>query len=171
MQTNLILFSLALAACSTPHSSVPDTTEFEYEVQAQFQSLIEAAQSLDSTAYFDHFDEQSFTSLNENGTVTHFFDDFRSDYLEGVHSVRAYQKLEFTNIKVTELDPRHAVLINEYKATVQLKDDSIVSFAGAGTQVWQETDGQWRLIHISSSRKQDSLTEYRPWPRNEPKLV
>ena len=49
------------------------------------------------------------------------------------------------------IDPQHAVLVNEYSSTVELKNGSVLEFAGAGTQVWHKSDGAWLLVNVSSS--------------------
>ena len=74
----------------------------EEVVRSRFQSLARAAESLDHDAYFEHFDTQLFTALNADGTVTHTFESFRSDYLEGVPGPRSLQAA-----RVQECQSRH----------------------------------------------------------------
>lgn len=155
MRTSVLLLAMAISACSTSQSITGNNRTIEEEVSSRFRSLIDAAESLDNDAYFSHFDERLFTSLNENGTVTNSFEAFRHDYLAGVETISAYQHLEFKNVTVSVIDPHNAVLVNEYEATVQLKDGSVAGFSGAGSQVWHMSSGEWLLVSVSSSSTAD----------------
>lgn len=150
-KNSLLFLAMAISACSTTRMNPGSGQSIEVQLNARFRSLVDAAQSLDHDAYLRHFDPHLFTSLNENGTVTHSFDTFQKDYLAGVETIRAYQQLEFKNVKVSIIDPQHAVLVNEYSSTVELKNGSVLEFAGAGTQVWHKSDGAWLLVNVSSS--------------------
>lgn len=154
----MLLFTLAISACSTPQSHPGKGQSIEEQLNHRFHSLVEAAETLNHAAYFSHFDAQRFTALNTNGTVSHSFETFQRDYLAGVETIQAYQHLNFKNVKLTVIDDDHAVLVNEYTSTIQLKNGSVLHFAGAGTQVWHKTKGQWLLVNVSSSSAADSST-------------
>ncbi len=148
----IILFAtLILSACASKQELVNDAQLIESEITKRFNSLVEAAKTLDTDDYFNHFDKHRFTALNENGTVTHSFIGFQNNYLTGVESVENYQSLEFRNVKVSVINPRTAILVNEYKATIMLNTGSVVNFSGAGTQVWHKSDEIWKLVSVSSS--------------------
>lgn len=141
---------MAISSCNASQSITRSDQTIE-EVVDRFRSLADAAESLDTDAYFNHFDERVFTALNEDGTVTHSFDAFREDYLAGTEAIIAYQRLEFKNVKVSVIDVHHAILVNEYEATVHLKDGSTAGFSGAGSQVWHKSNGEWLLVSVASS--------------------
>lgn len=130
-----------------------DGANVRTEVEQRFATLAEAARDLDHAAYFAHFDKQDFTVLNSDGTVTLRFEDFRRDYLAGTQAMSGYVSLEFVRVSVQEINEDAAVLVNEYVAVIELEDGSEARFAGAGTQVWKRSNGEWKLTHISSSMK------------------
>jgi len=127
--------------------------EIVESVERAFAGLAEAAKSLDVDKYVEFFDKEKFTALNEDGTVTHTFEEFIETYLGQISSVKEYQSLEFLNVKITVVNANTAILVNEFKAKVVLKSGDVIAAGGAGTQVWAESDGNWRLVSVSSSSK------------------
>ncbi|MEM8997395.1 MAG: DUF4440 domain-containing protein [Acidobacteriota bacterium] len=146
-----LLLSLPALACGGAATAPESDRDVEGEVRARFESLVAAAESLDDEAYFGHFDGRLFTALNADGTTADSFDVFRSGYLAGVEAIDAYEDLTFSRVKVTVIDPRNAILINEFVARVRLADGSVAEFAGAGSQVWHQSGGEWLLVSVSSS--------------------
>jgi len=67
--------------------------------------------------------------------------------------IEKHVSLEFHNVQVFPIDPYTAILINEYKAMVPLKDGTLADFSGAGSQVWHKKNRQWKLESVSSSTK------------------
>ena len=127
--------------------------EIKNSVNLAFKGLAEAAKSSDVARYFEFFDKEKFTALNEDGTVTHSFGEFEKSYREQISSVENYQSLEFRNVKITVVNTDTAILVNEFRAEVVLKSGDVVTAEGAGTQVWAESDGNWKLVSVSSSSK------------------
>lgn len=153
MTTAALLVGLMLSACSTTKSNIHDGPSVEAQVTARFHSLVDAVRALDPAAYFSHFHQDLFTALNANGTVTHNFETFKQDYLAGTGAIIGYRNLEFSNVEVRVIDAQTVILVNEYEARVELEDGSLVDAAGAGSQVWHWSDGEWLLVSISSSIK------------------
>jgi ketosteroid isomerase-like protein len=120
-------------------------------VDQAFKGLAEAAKSLDVGQYSEFFDKAKFTALNADGTVTHSFEEFENTYREQISFLERYQSLEFSNVKISIINLQTAILVNEFSAEVKLKSGEIISAKGAGTQVWSETDGEWKLVSVSSS--------------------
>ena len=140
-----------LAACTPSELSREQRDVIASEVEARFDSLVTAVERGDTLAYFAHFDDRAFTSLNASGTVTTDFDLFRVDYLEGAGAIAGYQSLDFPVKDIRVLDADTAVLVNEYQGRVRLTDGSVVDIAGAGQQVWQKMGDTWMLVSVGSS--------------------
>ncbi|MFK7819999.1 MAG: DUF4440 domain-containing protein [Planctomycetaceae bacterium] len=120
-------------------------------IAERFKGLVAAAESLDTESYLAFFDSEKFTCLNEDGTVTATLSEFAAAYAEQTAMVESYESLEFSNVKVTALNESTAILINEYKAIVRLASGDLVTARGAGSQVWSDIDGDWKLVSVSSS--------------------
>ena len=114
--------------------------------------------SLDIVAYLGYFDKKKFTALNANGTVTHSFSTFENDIRQQFPTIKRYLSLEFSNVKITIIDQKTAILVNEYKADLVLQSGQEVSAYGAGTQVWALSDQDWKLVSISSSNNTERET-------------
>ncbi len=153
MKHAVILLSLLTCACHSLSIDRDAVQALENEVRGRFDSLVSAAQSLNTDVYFEHFDHEKFTSLNQDGTITPAFDIFQRDFLKGIEGVRRYRSLEFANVDVSIIDANTAILINEYVATIELKTGRVIDVAGAGNQVWHKSLGTWRLVSVSSSTK------------------
>lgn len=153
--TSIILFSILIASLQVAGEACenPTNAQIENDVQAAFQKLAKAAQSLDTEGYFRLFSKDNFTALNADGTVTHSFQAFKDDFLKATKYLQAYDNLQFDNVKITPINCHTAILVNEYEATVTLTSGQKVHAAGAGTQVWVNTGGTWKLSHIASSHK------------------
>lgn len=141
---------LLLALTSSVMAETPAT---EQEVHLAFKGLADAAEQLDHDQYFSFFDKEKFTALNHDGTVTHNFEDFQEAFLRQIAFIKSYSSLDFKNVKTVAIDAQTAVLVNEYNATLVLKNDDQVSASGAGTQVWSKSSGTWKLVNVSSSVK------------------
>ena len=120
---------------------------------AAFGNLVAAATTLDLNQYFAFLDQEQFTSLNHDGTVTHTFAEFESGFRAQVSHIEKYNKLEFRNVKVSEITSDVCVLVNEYTAEILLTSGDTIETGGAGTQVWMRRKEGWLLTHISSSVK------------------
>lgn len=152
---------LLLNGCGQDASTMNKEKEaaIKNEVNQAFEGLVDAAKSLDTDRYLGFFDKVNFTSLNEDGTVTHSFDLFAESFREQFGTVAGYNSLEFKNVKVTVLGQDSAILVNEYDANVNLKSGSSMAVAGGGTQVWSKTTGSWKLVNVSSSSRPVKLAE------------
>ena len=138
---------IALSAQASEYKAIEDA------IKSRFDGLARAAQSLNIAAYRAFFDEAYFTALNADGTVTHNLDSFLKSYAVGTDSIEFYQSLAFSNVKVTVLNDTTAILVNEYKANLLLKNGMTVEAEGAGSQVWSFSDGEWFLVSVASSAK------------------
>jgi ketosteroid isomerase-like protein len=131
-----------------------DKTAIHKEVDQAFRGLVDAILAMDTEQYFGFFDPKLYTALNANGSVTHSFKLFSDLFREQINFVEAYKELSFHNVKITVLDEKNAVLVNEFEAKVHLKEgNQIISTAGAGTQVWAKHSGEWKLVHVASAEK------------------
>ncbi len=130
-----------------------DQKHIEQEIQAAFSALADAVRTLDTEKYFGFFDHDIYTALNADGSVTHSFDEFSASFIAQTNYVEAYKALDFHNIKITVVDLKTAILVNEYTAEVILQSGEILRAAGAGTQIWSKRTGSWKLIHVAGSAK------------------
>lgn len=154
--TQLILTcTIFLSACSQQdaHLSKAEELEIHEAVNQSFTGLVAAVKSLDADSYYNYFEADKFTSLNEYGTVTHSFREFKSTYDQQLPLIKKYKSLEFSNVKITVIDKNTAILVNEYDAEVVLQSGDSVFASGAGTQVWSNTTSHWKLVNVSSSTK------------------
>jgi hypothetical protein len=145
--------ALFIVSCTSRTAKVQDEAAIRDSVNGAFKSLAEAAKSLDSEKYLSHFDRRKFTSLNEDGTVTHSFDEFAKVYVKQTESIAKYKSLEFDDVKITVVNESTAILVNTYIADVLLKSGQSVTASGAGTQVWTKNGDFWKLVSVSSSAR------------------
>ncbi len=127
--------------------------KIESEVHQAFLGLVEASKALDVARYFDYFDKEKFTGLNADGTVWRSVKDLEALIVPGFSSVKRIISLEFSLVKITVINQSTAILINEYKQSIELKNGTVVEQAGAGTQVWSKANGAWKLVSVSDSDK------------------
>lgn len=125
--------------------------QIELEVLEAIKGLVDAVESLDSNRYFEYFDKEKFTGLNADGTVWHSIDDLEAIISSGFRVVEKNISLEFNKVKVTVINATTAILVNEYKQSILLKNSNIIEQAGGGTQVWFKSNGTWKLVSISAS--------------------
>ena len=150
----IILLSFAvLAGCNrpTPVLTEQEKEQIRQDITTAFDGLAAGAKSPDVNRYFDYFNKDKFTALNADGTVTHSFEEFKKSYLDQTKSISKYESLDFKNVKITVIDKKTAILVNEYKAKVILKSSQSVEATGAGTQVWSKAGSKWKLVSVSSS--------------------
>jgi hypothetical protein len=136
-----------------------DEQKIKLQVRNQFDRLVETAKSLDHKNYMKFFDSNKFTSFNEDGTITDDFSAFRLIIEQNFSSFKRYKSLDFYTVKISIIDTNTVVLMNEYTAEVILNDDTIYPAAGAGTQIWSHSSGQWKLVHVTSNHRQVSDTK------------
>lgn len=126
-------------------------SEINKEIAQVFNELADVVKSLDVEQYAEFFNKEKFTALNADGTVTHSFEEFIDSYSVQISAVENYRSLEFKNVKITVINNKTAILVNEYDAVIVLKSGDEISTSGAGTQVWSNEDGNWKLVNVSSS--------------------
>ncbi|GJL96019.1 MAG: hypothetical protein DHS20C05_24240 [Hyphococcus sp.] len=146
---------LVLTACSQNSQTLTqaEREEIKSAVTQSFDGLVDAVLALDHDKYFSYFDTEKYTSLNEDGTVTHTFDAFKTTYLAQTAYLKEYKSLSFDNVKITVIDRANAVLVNEYEAEIVLTSGDAITAKGGGTQVWSKSTGAWKLVSVSSSAK------------------
>lgn len=125
--------------------------QVEVEVLDAFKGLIDASTSLDSNRYFEYFDKVNFTGLNVDGKVWHSIKNLEDLIVPGFSAVEKSISLEFYNVKVTVINPTTAILVNEYKQSILLKNGNVVEHSGGGTQVWSRSESAWKLVSVSAS--------------------
>ena len=125
--------------------------EIKESVNRAFEGLVLVSKKLDFEAYIEYFDRENFTGLNADGTVVHSIEEFENTYRPHFSAIKSYQSLEFENVKITVINETTAILVNEFKARVEIESGDIVSASGGGTQVWSEINGDWKLVSVSSS--------------------
>jgi len=152
----IISCTLLLPGCiqKDVHASKAEKAEIRAAVSQSFSGLVESVTSLDANHYYEFFDADKYTSLNEDGTVTHSFEEFQEAYDEQITFIKKYNSLAFSNVKITVIDRNTAILVNEYEAEVLLQSGDMVMASGGGLQVWSNTTGEWKLVSVSSSAKQ-----------------
>ncbi len=137
-----------------------ETQRIEAEVSAAFHGLVAASRALDANRYLEYVDKEKFTGLGADGKAWHSVKDLEDIVLPGFKMVEKIVSLEFENVKVTVINPTTAILVNEYRQTILLKDKSLITQAGGGTQVWSDTGTGWKLVNISASdarNRQDTV--------------
>jgi hypothetical protein len=133
-----------------------DKKHIEEQILNQFERLVETAKSLDHESYMKFFDSSKLTSFNDDGTITEDFNAFSIMIEKGFSGFKRYKTLEFNTVKISVIDINTAILMNEYNAVVILKNNEAFPVAGAGTQVWNLSNGQWKIVHVTSNHRQTS---------------
>lgn len=128
-----------------------NTDQIEAEVIGAFRGLVDDSEALDSSRYFEYIDKDKFTGLSADGKAWHTFKDLENVISTGFQMVEKIISLEFSNVKVTVINPSTAILVNEYKQTILLKNTDTVQQSGGGTQVWSKSENVWKLVSISAS--------------------
>ena len=152
----LLITALPFAtALPAQHVAYGPSAEFEAqairEVRQRFEELAVAAKTLDVKLYMRFFDPRRFSGLNADGTTIASLADFEAQYRELTSQIESYVSLEFPKVRLTFVDERTVVLVNEYEATVLLVAGTEVAGSGAGAQVWSKSTGEWLLVSVSSS--------------------
>lgn len=150
----ILILSAGLIGCGQ-NQPIDDSErlKLEAEVQSAFKSLYSAAKNLDADAYFSHFDKDKFTGLNADGTVWHDIESLEKIIRPGFNWVTRVDSLTFNNVKITLIDRKTAILVNEYEQHMTLKKGNPLFDAGGGTQVWSKHSGKWLLVSVSASSK------------------
>ena len=137
--------------CSAKRMETERTSQVEAEVLEAFKELVEASRALDSRRYYACFDKEKFTGLNVDGKVWHSIEDLEKVVSPGFSLVEEVVSLEFSNVKVTVVNPSTAILVNEFEETSRLKDGKVVKQAGGGVQVWSKSGNAWKLVSVAAS--------------------
>lgn len=146
------IFKILVLLLSISHASAKaETLDIKAEVMSAFNRLVLSANSLDSDAYFQHFDEEKFIGLNSDGSNWNSIDELKPLIEGGFNAIEKIDSLEFTNIRISVIDRYTAVLVNEFEQTMTLKVGTVVDLAGGGTQVWSKHSGTWKLVSVSAS--------------------
>ncbi len=153
--TAFIILLIIATGCTEEYMDLTDNTkiEIESEVHDAFKGLVEASKSFDADRYLEYFDKEKFSGLNADGTVWHSMKDFEALIRSGFSMVEKSESLEFYNVKITVINQTTAILVDEYKDSVLLKNGELVQQAGGGTQVWSKSNGTWKLVSVSASDK------------------
>lgn len=128
-----------------------DSACIEAEVIDAFRGLVDASEALDVSRYCEYIDKDKFTGLSADGKVWHSFDDLEQVISSGFKMIEKIISLEFFNVKVTVMNPPTAILVNEFRQTILLKNADKVQQSGGGVQVWYKSEHGWKLVSISAS--------------------
>ncbi|MCE3264100.1 MAG: nuclear transport factor 2 family protein [Pseudoduganella sp.] len=128
-----------------------DIGKIESEVLQAFEGLVEASRLLDPALYFEYYDKEKFTGLNADGKVWLSIEGLESLIMSGFPAIERSLSLEFANVKVTVIDRSTAILVNEFKQSLLLKDGRTVNSSGGGVQVWHLFQDKWKLVSVSAS--------------------
>jgi len=150
-----LILALVTGACVSGHSQISslEETKVKSEVKTEFEKLVNATKSRDHDLYFSFFEASAFTALTANGSTLSSFDAFKLIYEPQLGAVQSYNALNFDPIHIQVIDPRNAILTNEYTAEVVLISGEVVSASGAGAQFWSKSTGEWKLVHVSDAVK------------------
>lgn len=152
IRITVLVFSLFIAnGCSAENMRKFNVNHIEAEVLDSFQGLVEASKSLDANRYFQYFDKEKFTGLNSDGRVWLSMERLEKMIRPGFSQIDKIVALEFSNVKVTVINPTTAILVNEYRETILLKNGTIVKQSGGGAQVWSKSGNAWKLVSFSAS--------------------
>lgn len=113
--------------------------------------MIAACRALDAERYFACIDKDRFSGLSAQGEAWHCVKSLEQVIHGGFAAVEEIVALDFDNVKVTVINPVTAILVNEYRQTVRLKDQRVVALAGGGSQVWAACGEAWKLVSICAS--------------------
>lgn len=139
------------SGCGTVNMKSEKFRSVEAEVLDAFKGLVDASTGLDANRYFEYFDKEKFTGLNADGKVWHSIKNLEDLIVPGFSAVEKSISLEFFNVKVTVINPTTAILVNEFKQSILLKDGSVLEQSGGGTQVWSRSESVWKLVSVSAS--------------------
>ena len=153
--TGIIISLIIATGCTDTHTDLTNNTkiEIESEVHNAFKGMVEASKLFDADRYFEYFDKEKFSGLNADGTVWHSMKDFEALIRPGFSMIEKSEFLNFSNVKITVINHTTAILVNEYKASVLLKNGQSAQQAGGGAQVWSKSNGAWKLVSVSASDK------------------
>ena len=148
----LLLPVISILACNpgSPDGPVADEAAVRAQIENRFDALVEAVKSLDTDRYFSFFDQARFSGLAGDGTTWHSFEEFASIMRPAFESVTAFERLEFSRVKITVLDSTTAILVNEFQDEIALQGGDLMRDAGGGVQVWKLTDGEWLVASVAS---------------------
>ena len=139
-----------LAACQ------PATTELTEEQKAGIadtvtrivRGIMEAAEALDHEKHIAPFSDELVSA--DNGSVTTNWDSIRVADREFMRSMSSVEGT-FGEMFVEVLGPSAAVVTAPYEATLIDTTGTRMHVAGAGTYVFAQVAGRWRIIHMHRS--------------------
>ena len=146
----LLLFVLSACSSDTQPLSEAEKAQVREEVLQSFDSLVEAAQSLEAEPYFAFFAQDRFTGTLD-GSVLSSFDELEGMYTQYLPEIKGYLSLDFSKVKVTVIDRDAAVLVNEFSERIVVASGDTLAIEGSGLQVWVREVSEWKLISISGS--------------------
>lgn len=147
-----IASALSILACNpgSPPEPVVDEAAVRAAVQQRFDGLVAAVRAVDAERYLSFFDQERFSGLAGDGSTWHSFDEFSAMIGPGFEGVAAFNRLEFSRVKITVLDATTAILVNEFEDEIALVGGDLMRDAGGGVQVWKLSDGEWLLASVAS---------------------
>ena len=128
-----------------------NTHQIQSEVLAAFGELVEASKARDSARYLQSFVREKFTGLSADGTIWQTMEDLEKLIVPGFAMIERLASLEFFKVQVTVVNAATAILVNEFKQSIVLKNGDTVEQAGGGLQVWVQTGDAWKLVSIAAS--------------------
>jgi len=150
-----IVFLVAVLTGCSIDMKISEQSRFqiEQEIHQSFNGLAEASRLLDAERYFGYLDFDKFVGLNADGTNWNSINDLKALIGPSFDSIEKIESLNFTNVKVSVIDPNTAILVNEFEQSILLKSGEVVNSAGGGVQVWSKVSGNWKLVSVSASSK------------------
>lgn len=147
----LMTAALLLASCASTQSPLTPSAikTIEAQVETRFEDLVSATTSNDYDRYFSLFDKDSFSATSTDGSIIQSFDVFKLKYEPQFAQIKSYKSLDFDPVKIRVIDPNNVILLNQYRAEVELTSGDIVSASGAGVQIWAKRQTGWVLVHVT----------------------
>lgn len=142
---------ILISGFGSPTVMATGNKQIEKEVLSAFNGLVKASEDLNTDAYFSFFDQEKFSGLNADGKVWRSFNEFKPLIASGFPMIEKSLSLEFPIVKVTVINASTAILVNQYKHIIQLKNGAAIKQAGGGTQVWSKNNATWKLVSVSAS--------------------
>ncbi len=139
-------FALLQSASSLAvQAQVSPTALLRSEIQQAVRAYVDANNNADATSLVEMYTRQPGVTSVGDGEITRGWDRIR-EHFDQLIGFEGSFKIRIGSIDVTPLGPGYALALSSYVLTMNLQGVDVQQ-RGAMTLVFQQFDGEWKIIH------------------------
>ncbi|MDX8340433.1 nuclear transport factor 2 family protein [Draconibacterium sp. IB214405] len=141
---SLVGILLLLIACNhQTNNTEVDSGAIVEQVKSQVEAFYTADTAMNAQGVIDLLWPE-YTMLTDGNYST--YDDIKAGTEPFMESLEAFHT-KWTELKIIPLGNQHAISSFIFTDSIVAKDGTITQSTGPNTFVWEERDGQWKLIY------------------------